>query len=194
MIFVALFYTTILPEALFLGALALVAQYYSAKFILLRLSGIAPDLGFHLARTSRNWFIPFVLIAHVSMSAYWWSGFPYDDVCKDEENGGYKYCNQNLYGQRLFPPLPRFQPSGLRWMTDSQEILTSLYSWTAVVVIAFASFEVLRNVVIPRCEGLIRSTYVVRFHTRTIVFLPECWNFCPFKSISPADSFLSCSL
>lgn len=161
MVFVALFYTSILPEALFLGALALVAQYYSAKFTLLRLSGIAPDLGFHLARVSRNWFIPFVGIAHVIMSAYWWSGYPYDNVCEDEQNGGYQYCNQNLYGARMFPPFPRFQPEGQHWMTDSQEVLASLYGWATVVVLAIGVAVVLRNVVLPFIEGLFRSTYEV---------------------------------
>jgi hypothetical protein len=155
-----------LPEALFLGALALVAQYYSAKFILLRLSGITPDLGFHLARLSRNWFIPFVLTIHVVMSAYWFSGFPYDNVCEDVQNGGYQYCNQNLFGSHIFPPLPRFQPEGKHWMTDSQELLTSLYSWTSVAVIAIGAMIVLRNVVVPSIEALFRSTYVVRWGKR----------------------------
>jgi hypothetical protein len=164
---VALFYTTILPEALFLASLALVAQYYSAKFILLRLSGIAPDLGFHLARTSRNWFIPFVLISHVIMSAYWWSGFPYDNVCENEQTGGYQYCNQNLYSARIFPPLPRFQTEGNHWMTQNQEVLTSLYSWTSVVVLTLGLAEILRNVVMPNLERLFRSTYTVRLRCLT---------------------------
>jgi hypothetical protein len=162
-IFVALFYTSILPEALFLGAFALVAQYYSAKFFLLRLSGIAPDLGFQLARLSRNWFIPLVLAVHVVMSAYWFSGFPYDHICDDEQDGGYQYCNQNLFGSHIFPPLPRFQPDGEHWMTESQELLTSLYSWTAVAVIAIGGMVVSRNVAFPAIEALFRSTYVVRW-------------------------------
>lgn len=139
--------------------MALVAQYYAAKFILLRVSGIPPDLGFHLARTTRNWFMPFVLAAHVIMSAYWWSGYPYDNVCEDNENGGYKFCDQNLYGARVFPPLPRFQSDGNRWMTEDQELLTRLYSWLSVVVIAAGVGVMVRNIILPSIHGLFRSTY-----------------------------------
>ncbi|KAL3924069.1 MAG: hypothetical protein SGILL_001273 [Bacillariaceae sp.] len=158
-IFVALYFASILPEALLLGAMALVAQYYAAKFILLRLSGIPPDLGFHIARLTRYWFVPFVLGSHVFMSAYWWSGYPYDNVCEDEENGGYVYCNQNLYGQRIFPPLPRFQPNGQHWMSDSQEIVTSMYAWTSVAMICLGVAAFWRNMVMPCIQGIFHSTY-----------------------------------
>ena len=158
-IFVALYFASILPEALLLGAAALVAQYYAAKFILLRLSGIPPDLGFHMARLTRYWFIPFVLGAHVFMSAYWWSGYPYDNVCEDEDNGGYMYCNQNLYGMKIFPPLPRFQPNGQHWMTDGQELVTSLYAWTSLAMICCGIAMFWRNMVMPSVRGLFGSTY-----------------------------------
>jgi hypothetical protein len=158
-IFVALYFASILPEALLLGAAALVAQYIAAKFFLLRLSGIPPDLGFHMSRLTRYWFVPFVLGAHVFMSAYWWSGYPYDNVCIDEENEGYKYCNQNLYGMRIFPPLPRFQPDGQHWMTDSQELVTSLYAWTSLAMICCGVALFCRNMVLPTIQSLFYSTY-----------------------------------
>ena len=68
-IFVALFYAAILPESLFLGAIALLAHYWSGKFCLLRLWRATPDIGPHLARVSRNYFFSTTLIVHVVMSA-----------------------------------------------------------------------------------------------------------------------------
>jgi len=162
-LFVALFFAAILPEALFLGSMALLAQYAVGKFSLLRLCGPTPDVGFHLARLSRNYFIPTVLITHVVMSAYWWSGYPYDSICEnnnDNGEGGYSYCNQNMYGSNIFPPLPRFQPEDAKWMTESQATLTSLYGWTSVVVLLIAAYTFLRYKVIPWIRSLYESTYV----------------------------------
>jgi len=177
-LFVALFFSSILPEALFLGCLALLAQFWVAKYSLLRLCGPVPDIGFHLSRLSRNYFIPTVLVTHVVVNAYWWSGYPYDNVCRNDNsnsnnnngdgnnNGGesYTYCNQNFYGSLIFPPLPRFQPEGAKWMTESQELVTSLYGWTSVIVILIASYAFIRNSVIPWFKGIFQSTYeVMRF-------------------------------
>lgn len=157
-LFVALFFASILPESLFLGSMALLAQYHVGKFALLRLCGPTPDVGFHLARFSRNFFFPVILVTHVTMSAYWWSGYPYDQVCEDGD-GGYFYCNQNFFKSRTFPPLPRFQPEGAEWMTEGQETLTSMYGWTSVLVILIASFQFLRINVIPWVCSLYESTY-----------------------------------
>ena len=43
-------------------------------------------------------------------------------------------CRQNWRGfdGLPFPPTSRSQPAGLRWMGDSQEMLTDIYGWTAV--------------------------------------------------------------
>lgn len=143
--------------------MALLAQYYSGKFSLLRLCGPTPDIGFHLSRLSRNYFTPIVLVTHVVMNAYWWSGYPYDNVCEsnEENGGGYSYCNQNFYGAMVFPPLPRFQPEGAKWMSESQETLTSLYGWTSVVVMLVASYAFLRNTIIPWIKSIYGSTYEV---------------------------------
>ena len=156
----ALFFSAILPEAIFLGAMALLAQYCAGKFCVLRLCGPVPDIGFHLARMSRNFFIPLILITHVVMSSYWWSGYPYDNVCEDSD-GGYMYCNQNFYRTGVFPALPQFQPDGAQWMSQSQGILTTLYGWTSVVVILVATGTALRHMVLPFVRGLYENTYEV---------------------------------
>lgn len=80
-LFVALFYSSILPESFFLGAAALLIHFAVGKFSLFRLWRPTADIGPVLARLSRNYFFSVALITHVVMSAYWWSGYPYDKVC-----------------------------------------------------------------------------------------------------------------
>lgn len=156
----ALFFSSILPEALFLGAMALLAQFLAGKFGLLRLCGRTPDVGFHLARLSRNYFFPLILVTHVVMCSYWWSGYPYDNTC-EQYSGGYVYCNQNFFNGGEFPALPRFQSESAMWMSQSQEVLTSLYGWTSVVVVLVIVVAVCRNLIFPFVRGLYESTYEV---------------------------------
>ena len=139
--------------------MALLAQFYAGKFCVLRLCGPTPDVGFHVARLSRNYFIPLILVTHVVMSSYWWSGYPYDNVC--EQGDEFIYCNQNFFKARVFPALPRFQPKTSRWMSDSQETLTTLYGWTSVGVILVAVVAAFRNLVLPFVRGLYESNYEV---------------------------------
>lgn len=90
------------------------------------------------------------------------SQFPYDNICDPVNattgvSGLYEYqfpngtveqmrifqdtevvfCQQSWieYDGFPFPPTPRLQPEGLRWMTDSQETLTTIYGWTSVAVV-----------------------------------------------------------
>lgn len=155
--FVALFFSSILPESFFFAAAALLIQYIVGKFCLLRLWKASPDIGFRLARLCRNYFFSTSLVAHITMSAYWWSGFPYDNVC--ESNGEYVYCNQSFFAARVFPPLPRFQPEGMEWMSSSQATIVSLYGWTSLVVIVVAMLTFFRNVVYPFTKSIFVSTY-----------------------------------
>ena len=156
-LFVSLFYSTIVPEAFFLGAIALVAQYWSGKFCLIRLSRSTSDIGPHLARVSRNFFFSTSLIVHVIMSAYFWSGYPYDQVC--EGDGGYQYCNQDMFRSWKFPPLPQFQPEGIRWMSSSQEILASLYGYTSVIMLLIATYTILSQNIVPFITSIFQPSY-----------------------------------
>ena len=158
-LFVALFFSSILPESLFLGSLALLAQYHVGKYALLRLCSAAPDVGFYLARFNRGFFYPVTLITHMIMSAYWWSGYPYDQVCQNNYDGGYMYCNQDFWKSRVFPPLPRFQPNNWRWMTEEQQTVTSLYGWTSLVAVLLAFLHFVKNNVLPWILSIYESTY-----------------------------------
>jgi len=157
-LFVALFYSAIFPGALFLGSLAIFIQYYGNKFCLLRQWTAAPDIGSHLSELSRNYFFLAAKVTHVLMSAYWWSGYPYDQVCRDEDGKGYYYCQQDLLRQ-LLPPLPRYQPDDAKWMTNDQELLTALYGWTAIIVIVSAIITLTKRTLWIYVQSLFTSTY-----------------------------------
>ena len=93
-------------------------------------------------------------------SAYAFAGFPYDNLCQADnpEFGAagrytvflgsdpspreidvtrdekFVYCRQDWKGFKglPFPPTANSQPSGARWMGNSQETLANVYGWTAV--------------------------------------------------------------
>ena len=160
-LFVSLMYSAVLPVSLLLGAMALLVHYVVGKFCLLRMWRGTPDVGPTLSRLSRNYFFSTSLIAHVVMSAFWWSGYPYDDLCENG-NEGYKYCAQDFFRKFIFPPLPRFQPEDSEWMTDSQATITSLYSWTGCVMIVGVILVITKACLIPWISSFFYSSYEVR--------------------------------
>jgi len=156
-VFVSLFYSSILPSSLFLGALALMIHFAVAKFCLLRMWRPSPDVGASLSSLSRNYFFSSSLIIHFVMSAYWWSGYPFDNLCEGQNT--YNFCNQDFLRSGIFPPIPSFQPEGLEWMTESQATITGLYAWTAVVMVGAGIFFAVKENMLPYLEGVFRSTY-----------------------------------
>jgi len=145
------------PNHFFLGAAALLIHFVSGKFCLLRLWRPSPDIGSHLAKLSRNFFFSISLIVHVIMSGYWWSGYPYDNVCLGED-GNYGYCNQDMLRSGIFPPLPQFQGDN-QWMTNSQAKLVSIYGWSSVAIVGVAVIVCFKENVLPAIEGIFNSTY-----------------------------------
>jgi hypothetical protein len=156
---VALFFSSILPASLFLGAAAMAVQFAQAKFALLRMGATAIDVGSRLSRLSRNVFFSSSLVLHFVMCAYWWSGYPYDNVCQSTEDGTLQHCNQDFLRQAIFPPFPRYQTVESKWMTSSQETIVSLYAWTALVVVITSMIILLRLILIPFFDKLFESNY-----------------------------------
>lgn len=136
----------------------------------MRIWANSPFLGSEVAQFSRKYFFSGAVVAYAIISAYAWAGFPYDNLCRQEnpqsgaagtfdvtlasdlnsnnsqnvmtinvaEDDFFVYCRQNWRGFNglPFPPTAKSQPSGLRWMGDSQEKLTNAYGWTAVALLA----------------------------------------------------------
>lgn len=55
-------------------------------------------------------------------------------IVVDNDAEAYRHCNQDLRLNegRSFPPLPKWQPDGLEWMTEDQEQIVRVYGWTCV--------------------------------------------------------------
>jgi len=161
-LYLCFFYSALFPIGFFFTALTCFVTYYTDKFCLLRIWSQCPPIGFYLTRICRKYFFSIAFVAFSIHSAYLWSGFPFDNTCIDEDrinqtiygnytiqsNGEEKdiyvfpnaswviFCNQNFYSMKpfKFPPLSKHQGSS-NWMTPQQELLTSIYGWTSVVVL-----------------------------------------------------------
>lgn len=58
----------------------------SDKFCLMRVWSTNADLGSEVARFSRRYFFSGAILAYCIISAYAWAGFPYDNLCLNEED------------------------------------------------------------------------------------------------------------
>jgi len=161
-------YAAIYPAAFFFGAFALFVNLYTDKFSLLRTWAPMPRFDQTISRINRIYFFMAIGVSMIVLSSYSWAGFSYDNLCSfDEyfegnfigtysftvENNGseenimidvtdesvmYRYCDQNLFRNFVFPALPSFQQMGLKWMTSEQENLAQIFAWTTVGVLVIA--------------------------------------------------------
>jgi len=190
-LFLALWYCAIFPAAFFLCSLALFINYYTDRFSLMRTWKRAPHLGTSVSKFSRRYFFSLACVAMAVISSYYWSGFPYDNLCENDaavpaeyvgdfvvqplsgnatdtmiaaDDRSFRYCNQNFIdpGQRgdgpSFPFIAANQPSGARWMTEEQEIITNIYGWSSVGVIAIVAIVFMSGWV-DSFMSLFRSSY-----------------------------------
>lgn len=156
---VSLFFSPILPATLFLGAAAMAVHFAVAKFALLRMGSTTTDVGTRLSRLSRNIFFSSSLVLHFVMCGYWWSGYPYDNVCESSNDGSMQQCNQDFLRRGVFPPFPRYQTDGLEWMSFSQEMIVSLYAWTTAIVVVISAFILLKMILLPFLMKFFESQY-----------------------------------
>mmetsp|Transcript_24108 Transcript_24108/g.35726 ORF Transcript_24108/g.35726 Transcript_24108/m.35726 type:complete len:1034 (-) Transcript_24108:246-3347(-) len=80
-LFLALWYCSIYPAALFMCSFALFINYYTDRFSLMRTWKRFPHLGTGISTFSRIYFFTGAIVAMSIISAYYWSGFPYDNLC-----------------------------------------------------------------------------------------------------------------
>lgn len=80
-LFLALWYCAIYPCSLFLCSFALLVNFFTDRFSLMRTWKRAPMLGNTISQFSRKYFFSTALVAMAIVSSYAWSGFPYDNLC-----------------------------------------------------------------------------------------------------------------
>jgi hypothetical protein len=167
-LFLALWYSAIYPGALFMCSFSLLVNYFTDRFSLMRTWKRAPQLGTKMSEFSRRYFFSLAIVAMSLLSSYYWSAFPFDNLCPMEEEGGmsfvgnwnlteglrnvteedlsYRYCLQDFFRydrkEKSFPFISKFQREGKEWMTPDQETITDVFGWTSVGVLVaiFLSF------------------------------------------------------
>jgi hypothetical protein len=84
-LFLALWYCAIYPGALLMCALALFINYFFDRFALMRTWKRAPKLGAKISEFGRRYFFSIAILAMAVLSSYYWSAFPFDNLCVVED-------------------------------------------------------------------------------------------------------------
>ena len=130
------------------------------------------------------------------VSSYYWSGFPFDNLCENNDLAGnaylgtwnvttaehqsilnvtisendmsYRFCLQDLLRTKGhgFPAVPKFQPKGDEWMTSDQEVVTTIYGWTSVGVMGLVLISFLWAIV-KSFRRIFKGTYKINQNTLT---------------------------
>ena len=84
-LFLCVWYCAIFPGSFFLCSFALFVKYFVDRFSLMRTWMRPPQLGTSVSKFSRRYFFSLAVVAMAIMSSFYWSGFPYDNLCEMEE-------------------------------------------------------------------------------------------------------------
>jgi hypothetical protein len=82
-LFLCLWYSSIFPSSFYLCAFSLGIKYFVDKFCLMRTWKKAPQLGTKISKFSRRYFFTFAIAVMAVISSYYWSGFPFDNLCQN---------------------------------------------------------------------------------------------------------------
>ncbi len=93
-LFLALWYSAIYPAALFLCSFSLLVNYFTDRFSLMRTWRRPPHLGTKISQFSRRYFFSLALVAMALLSSYYWSAFPFDNLCVDATSANNQYAGQ----------------------------------------------------------------------------------------------------
>jgi hypothetical protein len=99
----------------------------------------------------------------MNRSSYYWSGFPFDNLCEvegsslgeeywgnftlhdtnvilDQTSDRYEFCHQDFFGkQGTFPFVHHMRKGETGWMSESQQLLTLIFGWSSVVITAWVA-------------------------------------------------------
>ena len=186
--FLCFFFSTLYPQAFGLTALLLFIHYQADKYCLLRNWARAPSFGSQIAKRNRSFTVPLLLVTFATMNAFFWSGFPYDDLCpsndpvpesylgehilvapgggltaitiaSSEQTIAYEPCNQDFLAYSPMVLLPLPMFQEMRWMSDGQEAIVHLHCWTSLVVAGIALSYVLFDYLSDSLTSIFRGNY-----------------------------------
>jgi hypothetical protein len=186
--FLAFWYSAIFPGGLLLASVALTVNYYTDRFSLMRSWQRAPRVGTEISNISSNYFFSTSLFFLASMSSFYWSAFPFDNLCPtdnaltaaqngtytiESENGSenvtvdgtsdtYRFCNQDFIlrpGGPDFPFIYREDVEGFgEWMSNEQKFLSKLFGWTSVAVLGLVGIKIVSGLAMK-----VRKQFVINY-------------------------------
>eukprot|EP00980_Cylindrotheca_fusiformis_P003471 scaffold774_cov75-Cylindrotheca_fusiformis.AAC.8 len=157
--FLAFWYSSIFPGGLFLASVALTVNYYTDRFSLMRSWQRAPRVGTEISNISLNYFFSTALFFLSLMSSFYWSAFPFDNLCPttnqtlnsvyggtyeiqdksvvvDSNTEVWRFCNQDFILRPGGPNFPFIYREGVpgygEWMSEEQQFLSHLFGWTSI--------------------------------------------------------------
>lgn len=150
-LFLAVWYCSIYPAAFFMCSFSLFIKYFVDRFCLMRTWKRAPHLGTKISKVSRKYFFSVAIGVMAIISSYYWSGFPYDNICPNDnaidpayvgeikvislgagqprvqnftsDDVSYGFCNQNFLARGSGFTFP-FVPTATSETTDPDEWMT----------------------------------------------------------------------
>lgn len=182
--FLAFWYCSIFPQALFLAAVALLVNYYTDRFSLMRTWKRAPHVSTEISTYSRHFFFSSSCIFLAGMSSFYWSAFPFDNICEADDlslpetlEGTYTATISNRFNTEftekeialkanstvyvfceqdyILGSLGTSYPFFPReWTTGEQRWIAYLFAWTSVAVMALIGGKFLLSFL-----GWIRSSF-----------------------------------
>lgn len=195
--FLAFWYSAIFPGGLLLASVALTVNYYTDRFSLMRAWQRAPRVGTEISNISLNYFFSTSLFFLAVMSSFYWSAFPFDNLCPTDQtlnddlySGTYtvleehqvtvdnttevwRFCNQDFILRPNGPDFPFIYQEGVagfgEWMSEEQQFLSQLFGWTSIGFIALVSLKFVYGIYV-RIKNEFVSDFEVSFVV-TLVFL-----------------------
>mmetsp|Transcript_40019 Transcript_40019/g.93951 ORF Transcript_40019/g.93951 Transcript_40019/m.93951 type:complete len:713 (+) Transcript_40019:964-3102(+) len=156
LIFFCFFYAAVFPGSYLYCSIAMWIIYFVDRYMLFRRCRIMPANGPYIAKISRDYFFTIAILFHFIMTAFWWSGFPFDNV--GEYGGKYYFVNQDIMRTRqwTFPALPSWQlsidqPKNVPkewkgWMSPNQEFIVHLTGWTSAAMLCISVVLICRAI------------------------------------------------
>lgn len=169
--FFTVFYCTIFPTGYFFAAAIFFLLYWVGKFQILRSYAQSPKVSATVSKFTNNFFL-LCMLTYGILASYHIAQFPFDNTCESDSavdgyieeytlksyNGTeladgirkitvndkvYKFCGQDFLRSGVFPPVAAQQSEDSEWMNEAQEIFSTLYGWTMVVVLVLVSASVI---------------------------------------------------
>ncbi len=85
-LFMCVVYSSIYPMTFFLSAMSLTLKYFVDRFTLMRSWKRAGAIGRKISTISRRYFITMSIAVMAGITSYFWTGFPFDNLCEIEDS------------------------------------------------------------------------------------------------------------